>query len=199
MNNCLDETVSAARRTNRSKSGMTLVEIMVSVFIFSIAAGAVLAAFLMTRKIAVSNLSESFAQITAQSIIEQIIRIPPTVLADSAQSSVEIKLPTLTSTNRTSMPSYSLPWASASTDYTSIGSTNGILVDAAYIAASNTIHPERYMKMKVNLQRTIENSENRVRIVLRYQWEIPDRKKTDGTSIYLTGQITTIRSMALRF
>lgn len=189
----------AARRAHHRKSGMTLVEVMVSVFIFAIAAGAVLASFLMTRKIAISNLAESFAQTTAQSIIEQIIRVSPTILADATQTEVEIKLPTLTSENYTSMPSYTLPWASDATTFTDIGSTNGILVDAAYIAASNTIHPERYMKMKVNLQRTIESSDNRVRIVLRYQWEIPDRKKADGTPIYLTGEIRTVRSMALRF
>lgn len=190
------------RRRSRAPatSGMTLLEIMVSMFLFAIMATAMLAAFLHTRKLAVSNLSQSFAQTTAQSIIEQIIRVPPSVLADTNQTAVEIRLPALTATNLTTMPAYSIPWAATATDFTEIGTAGkGLLTDAAYIASSNTIRPEDYMHMRVNLQRTVEATENRVRIALRYEWELPDRRRADGTPLYLSGEIRTMRSMALRF
>ncbi|MGH8021650.1 MAG: hypothetical protein ACREIA_25870, partial [Opitutaceae bacterium] len=78
-------------------------------------------------------------------------------------------------------------------------SSAGILTDAAYIADSNTIRTQRFMPMQVNLERTVEETDNRVRITLRYRWAIPDRKAADGSPIYLSGELRTIRSTALRF
>lgn len=179
---------------------MTLVEIMVSFGIFAIVAGGVIASLLHTQRLAASNLSQTYAHATAQSIIEEIIRLPPAILADPAETEVAIRVASLTSTNRTALDEFSLPWATTSTDFTAIGSTaEGVLMDAAYIESSNIIRPERYMLMRLNLQREIESADHRVRIVLRYQWAVPDRKSSDGSPLYLSGEIRTFRSMALRF
>ena len=179
---------------------MTLVEIMVSFGIFALLASAVMAGLVQSNKISLSNLSQSYAQAVAQSVVEEVVRTSPTLLADSAESSINIKVAQLTSSNSTSIEDFSLPWAANDTTFTSIGTTSkGILTDAAYVASSNTIRPERFMKMNLNLRRDVENSSNRIRITLRYQWEVPDRRKRDGTPLYLSGEIRTVRSTALRF
>ena len=97
------------------------------------------------------------------------------------------------------MPQILLPWATDAATFTDIGpNADGILTDAAYVASSNVIRPERYLLMRVNLQRVIDSSEDRVRIVLRYQWAAPDRLAA-STPQYLSGELRTIRSRALRF
>mgnify|MGYP006213538539 CR=1 FL=1 len=111
-----------------------------------------------------------------------------------------IKLATLTPNNLTSMNDFSLPWSENSSTYTGIGTTSeGILTDAAYMADSNTIRTQRFMPMRVNLEREIEANSNRVRIILRYQWAIPDRRAADGSLMYHSGELRTVRSTALRF
>lgn len=179
---------------------MTLVEVMVSFGIFAFAATGVVASIVQVRKLAYSNLSQGYAYAAAQSVLEEIIRIPPARLADPDETSVTVKLATLTSKNLTSMTDVELPWSEGATTFTDIGTTSeGILTDAAYIADSNTIRTQRFMRMRVNLERTIEDSNNRVRVTLRYQWAIPDRKAGDGSPLYLAGELRTIRSTALRF
>jgi prepilin-type N-terminal cleavage/methylation domain-containing protein len=189
---------STGRYSNTS--GMTMVELMVTVVLFALFASGLLAGFIQTRKISESNLYEVSAQTIAQSIMEQIVRIPPSMLADSTLTSVTIKLPSLTSDNRTSLADFSLPWAGDSTTYTAIGNTaQGVLIDAEYKSSTATIRPSRYMLMRINMQRTIENTENRIRVVVRYQWETPERKNSDGSVIYRSGEMRTVRSNALRF
>jgi hypothetical protein len=133
-------------------------------------------------------------------VIEEVIRVPPSMLADLTLTEIEVKLAQLTDQNYTSLEDFNLPWATDDTTFTEIGTTAaGILTDAAYIADSNEIRPERFMRMRLNLQREIESNQNRVRIVLRYQWEVPDRQGANGDPIYLNGEIRTVRSTALRF
>lgn len=179
---------------------MTLVEVMISFAIFAFAATAVMSGLIQAHKLSSSNLAQSYAASMAQSLMEEVIRVSPSVLADPDETSISIKLATLRSGNYTSIDNFSLPWSTSSTTYTSIGTTtDGILTDAAYEADSNTIRPERFMHMRVNLQREIESTNNRVRITLRYQWEVPDRKQANGDPLYLSGEIRTVRSTALRF
>jgi type II secretory pathway pseudopilin PulG len=180
--------------------GISLVEVMVSFAIFGLAASGVLASLIQARKVSASNLSQSYAQSTAQSVIEQIVSLPPNTLADATTTTAEIKLATLTDNNFTELSDFVIPWATDSDDFTDLGvDAVGVLTDAAYVADAGTIRPERYMRMMVNLQRDIQFAEGRVHIVLRYRWAIPDRLGNDGDPIYLEGRITTIRSMALRF
>lgn len=179
---------------------MTLVEVAVSFSVFAVAATGVVASLIQARRLSESNLAQGYAHSTAQAIIEEIIRVPPSMLADDTLMSIEVKWAKLTDLNYTSLEDDDLPWATDDSTYTEIGTTAaGILTDAAYIADSNEIRPERFMRMRFNLQREIESNQNRVRIVLRYQWEVPDRKGTNGDPIFLNGEIRTIRSTALRF
>lgn len=179
---------------------MTLIEVAVSFAIFAFLATGVVAGIIQARRLSESNLAQSYAHSTAQAVMEEVIRVPPSMLADEALTAIDVKLAQLTDLNYTSLEDFSLAWAADDTTFVEIGTTDaGILTDAAYIANSNTIRPERFMRMRLNLQRTIESNQNRVRIVLRYQWEVPDRKGTNGAPIYLSGEIRTIRSTALRF
>lgn len=179
---------------------MTLVEVMVSFAIFAFAATAVVAGLIQTQKLSMSNLSQSYAQSTAQAVIEEVIRVPPSQLSDPDLTEITIKLATLTSSNYTSIDDFTIPWSTSATEFTEIGTTSaGILTDAAYIADSHTIRPERFMRMQINLQREIEAANNRVRITLRYRWAVPDRSNSDGSPIFLSGETRTIRSTALRF
>jgi type II secretory pathway pseudopilin PulG len=179
---------------------MTLVEVMVSFGIFAFAATGVVSGILQVQRLSLGNLAQSYAHTTAQSVMEELVRMPPSRLADAAQTSVAIKLPTLTTANKTTFVDFELPWSSDATTFTNLGSNSaGVLTDAAYIADSNTIRPDRYLPMRVNLQRTIENDTNRVLVVVRYQWQIPDRKTSSGAPIFLSGELRTVRSFALRF
>lgn len=179
---------------------MTLVEIMVAVGLFALVAGGVISCLIQTLKFSESNLAQSYAQSIAQSIMEQVISNPPSLLCSGTETQVEITLPALNSSNYTTMPGLMLPWSTTATSFTDVGpTTQGVLSDAAYIASAHIIRPERYLRMRVNLQRTVETNDNRVRIVLRYQWAIPDRTGAAGAPIYLSGEIRTVRSMALRF
>jgi hypothetical protein len=170
---------------------------MVATLVFAMTASGVTACFIQAMKYSESNLAQSYAQQVAQSIIEQVISVPPALLFDSTQANIEITLPSLNASNRTSMPGVNIPWAANSTTFTEIGpSSQGVLTDAAYLYATNVIRPERYLRMQVNLERTLEPVENRMKIVLRYKWARPERK---GTPTFLNGEIRTIRSTALRF
>jgi len=196
----LDRPRVIGARHPATQRGMTLAEIMVAASLFTVVATGVVSCFIQVLKLSESNLAQSYAHQVAQSIIEQVISVPPGLLFDDTETTIEITLPALNSSNYTSMPGLTLPWAADSTTFTEIGpSAEGVLADAAYVASSNIIRPEKYLRMRVNLQREIEASEHRMKIVLRYQWAQPDRKGANNAPIFLSSEIRTIRSMALRF
>jgi len=171
--------------------------------ILSIVAGGVMSSVLYSQKLAESNLAQSYASLTAQSVIEQIVRLPADTLTDAGATSVTVLIPFVTSSNKTSMSRIPIPWSTEEDEFTDVGPiddpTEGILVDAAYIPSGQIIRPERYMRFRVNLQRTVETSEHRVTIVLRYQWAAPEQRGSGGTPVFLSGILTTVRSTAVSF
>lgn len=171
--------------------------------ILVIAAGGVLSSMLYSQKLAQSNLSQSYAELTAQSIIEQVVRLPADILGDNSAPGVPVLIPFVTTGNNTVLERVTIPWATDEDDFVDFGSatnpSRGILVDAAYIPDGHVIRPERYMRMRVNLSRINEPAEHRITIVLRFQWEVPDRKNADGTPVFLGSQLTTVRSTAVSF
>jgi prepilin-type N-terminal cleavage/methylation domain-containing protein len=196
------------RRRNRfcasARGGFSLIEVVVAMFILVLVAAPVVAAVLQSQRLAVSNLAQSYAEVTAQSIIEQLVAQPYTILTDGDAGSIAIKLPGLDSANRTTMDDFLIPWADNDTDFTDLGTpdpSQGILVDAAYIRESNTIRPERFMPMRVNLRREMAGAEteHRVIITLRYQWAVPDRRGPGGAPVFLSGAHRTVRSSATSF
>ena len=194
---------SESPRPGNHRSGFSLIEIIVAMFILAMMAFGTGAALLQSRKLAESNLAQAFAEVTAQSIIEQLVAQPYAVLADTARPNVVIKLPGLNSSNRTTMDNFNLPWAASDSAFTAIGAPDpakGILVDAAYIRSSNTIRAERFMPMRINLRREISASstERRLLLTLRYEWAVPDRRGNSGV-IYLSGVTRTVRSSASSF
>ncbi len=201
MRNLFDSKVSIHHPKARrfGGRGFSLVEVMIAFGLFTLVAGGVLACFIHSEKNARSNLARAYAEMTAQSLIEQIVRLPTSTLMNTTETEVEIILTTLTSTNRTTMDPFLIPWSTDSTTFTQLGGSGGILLDAAYIESSNIIRPERYMRMRVNLERTINSGDGRVAVTLRYQWEIPDRRSSTGTGIYLSDEIRTVRSTVASF
>jgi prepilin-type N-terminal cleavage/methylation domain-containing protein len=197
-------TDTSARRRRDRRRGFSLVEIMISMAVLSMMIGGVFVALIQTQRLAESNLAQAYAEVTAQSIIEQLIAQPYTVLSDTTLTSVTIKLPSLNEDNETVMEDFELEWAANANDFEAIGTPDpdqGVLTDVAYIRESNTIRPERYLRMRVCLLRdTTANSINnrRVPLTLRYQWAAPDRRI--GTEpVYLTGELRTVRSSASSF
>jgi len=176
---------------------------MVSLGILGIVAGGILSALLYSQRIAASNLDQSYAAITAQSIIEQIVRQPVERLRQEGLAGIDIFMPFVEPDNSTSLRRTLIPFSDDPTVFTDIGPEGnaalGILVDAAYQANGNIIRPERYMPFRVNLSRQVEATESRVSFVLRYQWAVPDRKGADQTPIYLSGILTSFRSTAVSF
>jgi prepilin-type N-terminal cleavage/methylation domain-containing protein len=200
----LSETDASNRPRRRPRrSAFSLIEIIVAMFILAMVATSTIAALVQSQKLAESNLSQAFAEVTAQSIIEQLVAQPFALLTDPGATSIVIKLPGLNASNRTTMDDFQLPWAANDTTFTAVGAPDpnkGVLIDAAYIRESNTIRPERYLPMRMNLRREIAESatERRVVLTLRFQWAVPDRR-TGGTPIYLNGELRTVRSSAESF
>ena len=181
---------------------MTLVEAVIALMIFGVMAGGVVSGLIFSRKHAENNLAQSYAQITAQSIIEQIVRVPTSILEDAAQSGVRILIPFVTDDNTVTMQDIQIPWTTSDL-FTDVGPeddpSRGVLVDVAYIAEGNTIRPMRYMKLRVNLQRFVDTADSRTTIRLRYEYEIPDRKGPDGEPLFQSGELRTVRSRAESF
>jgi len=62
-------------------------------------------------------------------------------------------------------------------------------------SAGVLIRPRRYMKMGVNLARSIDSSGSMVAITLKYQWEVPNKKASNGIDpVYLTREIRFVKS-----
>lgn len=169
----------------------------------AIVAGGIMSSLLYSQRLSESNLSQSYAAITAQSIIEQIVRLPADTLKNESITGVTILIPFVTDFNKTEMERISVPWSASETEFTEIGPEEdpsiGILLDAAYIAEGHQIRPDRYMRFRVNLQRTVEESEHRIGIVLRYQWAVPDQRGPGGAPVFLENTLTTFRSTAVSF
>ena len=194
-----EETVRVLRK-RRWRAGLTLLEVMASMAIFAFSAGGIIAGLMHARRISEDNLAQTVAQAVGQGIIEQVVSVHPSRLSDTGETTVQIKLPELTDTNYTSMPFYTIPWATSDTAYTQIGTQNvGMLIDAAYISERNEIRPERYLRMEINLQREVRAADNRIHLVLRYRWAVPSKTLVSGAPVYRNGEIRTIRSTALRF
>jgi len=182
---------------------MGLPEVMISAGILSIVACGIVQGIITSRRIAENNLAHSYAAATAQSIIEQVSRIPAEELLDADATGIQVIVPVLTSQNTTSMRRMTLPWASDPSSYIPIGDPDdpdaGLLVDAAYIAEEQRIRPERHMPFRINLQREIHEADSRVALVLRYQWAQPTRRTENGSQVFLNGVLTTMRSTMVSF
>jgi len=175
---------------------MTLIEIMVAFTLFAIMASGVAATLVQMRKEAESNISQATAQVIAQGIVEQLQFVPYNALCNA--SSVDLKLIGVSSGNLADIQTFTVTWASDAT-YTAIGEvsggvTKGVVLDADYKSGSTTIRPKRYMKMNVNLQRSVDIVNGNASVILSYQWQLPDRNI--GAPVFITKEIRVIRSQA---
>lgn len=188
-------------------SGLSLVEVMVAFGLFSIMALGSLSALLQTRKMSEDNVAQATAAVIAQGIIEQVQLNSYAAISDTTTSpNLELKFTGSNTNNLASIQQYDLPWATDTTTFTAIGARVdpedissailGVLLDLDYKDGAKVIRPGRYMKMRVNIRRTVHSSDDNVEIVLTYQWQPPSRNNMAGDNVYLTRELRTIRSQA---
>ncbi|HEY8994766.1 MAG TPA: prepilin-type N-terminal cleavage/methylation domain-containing protein [Lacunisphaera sp.] len=196
------------RRPQRGNtSGLSLVEIMVAFGLFSILALGSLNGLLQTRRMSEDNVAQATAAVIAQGIIEQVQLNPYDAVSDTATSpNLELKFTGENTNNLASIQQYDLPWNTDTTTFTEIGARVdpadtssailGVLLDLDYKDGTKVIRPGRYMKMRVNIRRTVHSGDDNVEIILTYQWQPPSRNALAGDQVYLTREIRTIRSQA---
>jgi len=99
--------------------------------------------------------------------------------------SVELKFLGVGANNYATVQTFNLYWAANNALYVEVGERSdpgdltsamiGVVLDMDYKVGSTVIRPRRYMKMKVNLTRTMNTNKTAVEIVLRYQWAKPEK------------------------
>jgi hypothetical protein len=201
-------TSNAKRRaTKKSIAGLSLPEVMVAFGVFSLMALGSLSALIQTRKMSEDNVAQATAAVIAQGIIEQVQLNAYSAIADTATSpNLELKFTGSNTNNLASIQQYDLPWATDTTTFTEIGARVdpedtssailGVLLDLDYKDGTRIIRPRRYMKMRVNIRRTVHAGDDNVEIILTYQWQPPSRNNAAGNNVYLTRELRTIRSQA---
>lgn len=201
-------TLNAKRRLRmHDNAGLSLVEVMAAMILFTMMSLGTLAALLQTRKMSEDNVAQATAAVIAQGIIEQVQLNPYTAIEDTAGSpNLELKFTGANTNNLASIQQYLLPWAPDATTFTEIGArvdpsdptsaVLGVLLDLDYKAADGTvIRPGRYMKMRVNVRRVVNSGDHNVEILMTYSWRPPSRN-TGNNVTYLTRELRTIRSEA---
>jgi type II secretory pathway pseudopilin PulG len=186
---------------------LSLVEVMVAFTLFSIMALGCLTALLQTRKMSEDNVAQATAAVIAQGIIEQVHLNPYSAISDTTTSpNLELKFTGANTNNLASIQQYDLPWHTDTTTFTEIGARVdpedvssailGVLLDLDYRVDGNVVRPGRYMKMRVNIRRTVHSGDDNVEIIVTYQWQPPSRNTMTTDNIYLTRELRTIRSQA---
>jgi type II secretory pathway pseudopilin PulG len=187
----------------KKRAGMTLLEVAIASFLFTVMAVSILTAMVQTRKIAENNVAQTAATVVAQGIIEQVQLTGYDPLITDASVPVNYTAPD--SNNYSGMQQIPLLWAPDATTFYELGAHSdpadltspvlGILLDMAYKNGSTVIRPARYMKMKANLQRNIHTADDNIEITLTYSW-LPPSGNGQTSSRWITREIRTIRSQA---
>jgi type II secretory pathway pseudopilin PulG len=194
-------------RVSGKTAGLSLIEVMVAFTLFSIMALGSLTALLQTRKMSEDNVAQATAAVIAQGIIEQVHLNPYSAISDTATSpNLELKFTGANTNNLASIQQYDLPWHTDTTTFTEIGARVdpedvtstilGVLLDLDYKVGETVVRPGRYMKMRVNIQRTVHSGDDNVEIIVTYQWQPPSRNTMSTDNVYLTRELRTIRSQA---
>lgn len=188
-------------------AGMSLVEVMVAFGLFAIMALGSLSALIQTRKMSEDNVAQATAAVIAQGIIEQVHLNAYSAISDTATSpNLELKFTGANTNNLASIQQYALPWAPDATTFTEIGARVdptdtaspilGVLLDLDYKVDATVVRPGCYMKMRVNIRRTVHEGDDNVEIILTYSWQPPSRNNGVSHETYLTRELRTIRSQA---
>jgi type II secretory pathway pseudopilin PulG len=194
------------RQRFRNAAGMSLVEAVVSMGLFTIMSLGIIAGMVQVRKMSESNASQVTAETVAQGVIERMLITGYTNVRNDSTLPLEF-LGFNTATNLCTVQTFLLPWATNATN-TDIGEminpadqtagVRGILLDMDYRNGTTVIRPRKYMKMRVNLRRTPHDTDNNIEIVLTYSWQPPNRTGTTDAD-YITREIRTVRSEAVSY
>lgn len=109
--------------------------------------------------------------------------------------SVEIKFIGVGANNYATVQDFNLYWMANADTYQEVGERTdpddltspiiGVVLDVDYKNSSNNlVRQRRYMKMRVNITRSMNTQKSAVMITLRYQWAIPERRTAAGLPIY---------------
>lgn len=179
-----------------SERGVTLVETMVAIMILTVFSLGIATSLVQLRKQGEVGIYQILAQSTAEGLMEQVRRSSFSDLSDmTGNPPVELMFINANTDNRANVETLSLDWLTDDTTFIEVGALSdpddpdseklGVLMDVDYEDASgNIIRRRRYMKMRINLTRSLNATVDAVQIVLRYQWQVPDRKGSDGTGVY---------------
>lgn len=188
-------SITAAKRLS-STAGITLVELVVAISILTVMSLGICTSLIQLRKQGEVIIYQILAQSTAEGLMEQIRRTSYADLSDVTDNpDVELMFVNATGANRVNVETLMQRWHSDDTTYDDVGALSdpsdpasaklGVLMDVDYTdAGGNVIRRRRYMKMKINLTHSLNANKDAVQIVLRYQWEVPDRKGASGTQTY---------------
>lgn len=130
---------------------------------------------------------------------------PSTSATYNTYRSVELKFLGIRSDNYASVQTFTLYWAADNTLYAEVGERSdpedltspilGVVLDMDYKSGGTVLRPRRYMRMLINITRTMNANKTAVEIALRYRWAIPERLSSTGQPIYYTErEIRTIVS-----
>lgn len=187
--------------------GVTLVEAMIALTIFTSSAAALGSAYVSMAKHTERNSYAIAALNAVQTVAEQIQLMNYVDIEDDAKLSFDIKLTAWDNvTSKTYVQTFPITWAIDANNnpdlsiFTNIGVheneptpiIHGVLYNVAQrnVAQTATIRERKYMPVRVNITREIESlaatqtTLKRVRILLRYQWAIPGRFDATGNPIY---------------
>lgn len=171
---------------------------MIAMFVFTLVSTGIATSLFQLRKAGENSISQVLAQATAEGLLEQVRRINYTELSDFTTvpaPAVDLLFINVNASNRASVEPMTLDWATNDTDYTEIGARSdpadpasaklGVLLDVDYQDSSGKlIRARRYMKMKINLTRSLNANKDAVQVCLRFQWAVPDRHTNSGDFIY---------------
>ena len=183
---------------------MTLVEIIVSMTLFTVMALGAIAGMVQVRKMSESNVFQVSAETVAKGIIERIQVTGYANVATDATLPLEF-MGYDASTNLCTVQTFNLTWAPDATTFTDIGEminpanqaagVRGVLLDTEFRNGATVIRPRKYMNVRVNLRRTLHVNDDNVEILLTYSWQPPNRRGTSNAA-FITREIRTVRSEA---
>ena len=205
----VESSSMAAAGTRKGKAsscaGMTLVEVVISMLLFTMMSLGAIAGMVQVRKMSESNVWQVSAEAVAQGIIERIHVTGYASVATDPALPLEF-MGYDTSRNLCTVQTFNLTWAPDATTFTSIGElvdpldqtagVRGVLVDAEFRSTGGQLlRPRKYMNMRVNLRRTLHANDDNVEILLTYSWQPPNRRGNTNAD-FVTREIRTVRSEA---
>jgi hypothetical protein len=196
----------------RGRAGETLTEVMIAILVFTMVSIGTGASILSARRMGENGICEATARTIAQGIVEQLQFLGYSVLTNKPATGTAPPVPlkfVAVNGDYASIQDFDLPWAEDAdvNTWTDIGEVQGtgptrvvkgvvLDFDQKTAIGGSTVRNRRYMAMKVNLQRTIDVINDKVEVVLTYQWQPIARQ---GPLAWRTRELRLVKSKVLSY